>query len=115
MVAAIIPWAEAPLPPPSKKGRHPSPQAATVAREGLKAPNKVTDLITSSIFNKDSLVELKDRKNHDREPLGMAVRKWGSTWRLQLLFNMLNDIFTEPEVKSGEALTLHLLKDSALI
>ena len=102
MVTAIIPWAEAPLPPPPKKGRHPLPQAATVVREGLKAPNKVTDLITSCILNKDDIVKLKNKKCHDRESLGMAVRKWGHTWRLQLLFSMLNDIFTEPEVKGGE-------------
>jgi len=110
MVAAIVPWTDAPLPPPLKKGRQPLPQAATVAREGLKAPNKVTDLIVASILNRDDIVQLKDKKSRDRESLGMAVRKWGPTWRLQVLFSMLCDVFTEPEAKSGEALMFFWLK-----
>lgn len=109
---ALIPWADAPLPPPARPNRPPTPLIVSVAQEGFKAPNKVSNVLAASIAHLDEIRELKDRFNsHAKFPnrrregddatapdtIGMALRKWGAQWRQQVLFALLYEIFPSPE------------------
>lgn len=109
IVAAMVPWADAPLPPPTnRKARQASPAAASVTREGLKAPNKVTDLIALCVVNRERIVAIKNDGGRDQEALGMAVRGMGATWGLELLFALLYDIYANQGDKGGKALRMAL-------
>lgn len=105
--AVLIPWADAPTPDPPKPTAKPLYVAQQVAREGIKAPNKVCDVIAASIRYSEEIRTLKDqcvtqiryphRKEASedataRDTLGMAIRRWGPTWRSQVLFSLLYEV-----------------------
>ncbi|EOD43557.1 putative trna nucleotidyltransferase protein [Neofusicoccum parvum UCRNP2] len=116
LISAIVPWADAPEPQPLKPGtKAPPPVASTVARESIKVPNKVCDVITASMRNLEEIRGLKDKfnaqqrqphKKHDGDDatapdvIGMAIRKWGHTWKNQALFVLLYEVLNLP--KSGQ-------------
>ncbi|USP78889.1 uncharacterized protein yc1106_06163 [Curvularia clavata] len=105
--ATMMPWADAPTVPHQKPLQRPYFVGYLVAREGFKAPNKVCDVITSSLSNGEEIRNLvaqcvKGLRRPDtinpnnnptaRDTLGMAIRRWGSTWRTQVLFNLVYEI-----------------------
>jgi len=109
VLACMVPYRDAPQPPPPAPGRRmPPPIAASVAREGIKATNKVSDVITASVRNcEDISTRVQTFCNDKRHPskhgngqndaaardvVGMAIRQWGPTWRLQVVFALLSDI-----------------------
>lgn len=104
-LAAIIPWMQIPDPPAPKSGKLPTPYATTAAREGIKAPNKLSDIITAACRNREKILELKslvnekNAKMNERDRYGMAIREWdarGGHWRLQVLAALLFDVLTRP-------------------
>jgi tRNA nucleotidyltransferase/poly(A) polymerase len=105
VVTALLPWMNAPEPPPAKSGKRALPMAANVTREGLKASNKITDLLTVCMWNREEIEDLKDLKTTARDVLGMAIRKWGAMWRLQLMASMLFDVFQQPDHKNSTIIT----------
>lgn len=101
--AAVMPWADAPKVPPSKKSRQPLHAAYIVAQEGLKVPNRISDVIATSLDNHESITQLvgncqkplaKDSRDASaqREEIGMSLRKWGRSWRSQVFFSLLHEI-----------------------
>ncbi|PNS18675.1 hypothetical protein CAC42_5214 [Sphaceloma murrayae] len=107
-LVCMVPYRNAPQTeaPPGKKV--PPPVATVVAREGFKATNKICDVVTASIRNAEDIRKtaasiqnnskrprLEDGVNL-RESLGMAIRKWGPTWKLQAMFSLLCDIAEQP-------------------
>ena len=100
--AAVMPWADAPKISPPKKSRPPLHTASVVAQEGLKAPNRVSDVIAASMDNYESISQLVGECNSpakkgfegpaQREKIGMSLRRWGRTWRSQVFFSLLHDI-----------------------
>ncbi|KAF9635164.1 hypothetical protein BFW01_g6059 [Lasiodiplodia theobromae] len=113
LISAIVPWADAPEPQPLKPGtKAPPPVVCSVAREGIKAPNKVCDVMTASVKNLEEIRGLKDKFNVQQrlpqkksegddatapDTIGMAIRKWGPTWRNQALFVLLYEVLALPE------------------
>lgn len=97
ILAALMPWADAPESPPLKSGKPAPPMNATVAREGLKAPNRVIELLTLASRNYGEIRHLKDKQERARDILGMAIRKWGPTWPLQVLHALLYEIYGTPD------------------
>ncbi|KAK5121506.1 hypothetical protein LTR85_005339 [Meristemomyces frigidus] len=107
-LAALVPYRDAPEPGPPAPGRRaPPPVAVTIAREGIKATNKVSDVILAAVRNQseiaafvDKLSERKRRpdKSSDgedptaRDVLGMAMRRWGASWRSQVMYSFLVDV-----------------------
>ncbi|KAF5005164.1 hypothetical protein FDECE_8382 [Fusarium decemcellulare] len=93
-LAALCPWMTVEeLPNPRKKPNAP-PLVAVVAREGFKAPNKLSDVITASHRNRREIMSLKravcneEPFIRERDRFGMAIRKWDApagSWRLQVL------------------------------
>lgn len=105
--AAVMPWVEAPKVPNSKPSRPPFHAAYLVAQEGFKAPNRVCDVIAASLNNGEEIMNLvqqchkhfklsSTQRGPDdataRDTLGMAIRRWGSSWRLQVFFSLVHEI-----------------------
>lgn len=107
LCAALMPWADAPTVPHEKPTQRPYYAAFLVAKEGFKAPNKVCDVIAASLRNGEEIQSLVDRCYNQlkrpnsakggedatsRDVLGMAIRRWGASWRTQVLFNLTHEI-----------------------
>ncbi|KND91434.1 CCA tRNA nucleotidyltransferase, mitochondrial [Tolypocladium ophioglossoides CBS 100239] len=109
-LAAVCPWMTVQDPPdPGRKANAPPP-VALVAREGFKAPNKLTDIMAASQRHRKEIVELKravcskEPFIHERDRFGMAIRRWdaqGGFWALQVLSALLVDAMDHPEAWSG--------------
>lgn len=119
-LAALIPYRDAPQPEPSEVGRRaPPPVASAVAREGVKATNKVCDVVTAAVRNEGDITRLVDKfyqqkRRPDkkvegpdastRDVLGMAIRQWGSSWRSQVVYAMLAEVANDIAAASSEYL-----------
>ncbi|KAH6882246.1 tRNA nucleotidyltransferase [Alternaria rosae] len=105
--ATMVPWVDAPTIPHQKPLQRPYFAAYLVAREGFKAPNKVCDVIASSLSNSEEIRSVvarcaKGLRRPDtinptddataRDTLGMAIRRWGSTWRTQVFMNLVYEL-----------------------
>ncbi|XPS76761.1 CCA tRNA nucleotidyltransferase [Ascochyta lentis] len=128
--ATMIPWADAPTVPHQKPLQRPYFSAYLVAREGFKAPNKVCDVVAASLSNSGEIRSLvaqcarglqrPDTINPTsdataRDTLGMAIRRWGSTWRTQVLFNLIYEVVLgntsqEQLLRSYSSFLSHLAK-----
>lgn len=71
-----------------------------VAREGFKAPNRLTEVIAAARRNRKEIVEMKIGVNNnepwvnERDTVGMKIRRWEGrnlSWRLQVLSALLVD------------------------
>jgi tRNA nucleotidyltransferase/poly(A) polymerase len=114
--AAVIPWADAPTVPHPKPTQRPYHTGYLVAREGFKAPNKVCDVIAAALGNGDEIrttvaqcakgLRRPDTVNSINDPtardtLGMSLRRWGSAWRIQVLFNLTYEVVIGRVSKEG--------------
>ncbi|KAI9725222.1 MAG: CCA tRNA nucleotidyltransferase, mitochondrial [Chrysothrix sp. TS-e1954] len=117
LLSTIVPYIDAPIVDGEAKGKRQLPLATEVIKEGIKASNrppvKAWDLITASVFNYQSIRDVKDRllrhqrlaKNltsadddpSARDTLGMAIRSWGSSWRLQVIFALFTEVTLNPQ------------------
>ncbi|KAK3323542.1 hypothetical protein B0T19DRAFT_426350, partial [Cercophora scortea] len=100
-LAALTPWEQLPDDPPIKPTKPALPLATQAAREGFKATNKLTEVITAAHRHRRAILELKDivctkqASMSERDRFGMAIREWdamGGHWRLQVLFSILVDV-----------------------
>lgn len=107
-LAALVPYRDAPEPEPAAPGRRPPPPVAvTIAKEGIKATNKVSEVILAAVRNQGEIAsfvdKLSERKRRPdkagegedptaRDILGMAVRRWGASWRSQVMYSFLVDV-----------------------
>ncbi|TVY37373.1 CCA tRNA nucleotidyltransferase, mitochondrial [Lachnellula occidentalis] len=99
ILTAAVPWAKVPLPQSAKpKTKLPLPYGTLVVREGIKATSKVCDVVTGAFRNFVEITGLRDaikRKDayvHERDTIGMSIRRWdfqGKNWRLQVLLAIL--------------------------
>ncbi|KEQ72761.1 poly A polymerase C-terminal region-like protein [Aureobasidium namibiae CBS 147.97] len=100
LLSAVVPYRDAPSPPAIEGKKPPPPVATAVAREGIKATNNVCNVITNSIKNYAEISMMANdsngRKRPAREDLGMAIRRWGSTWRSQTAFALLVNVADDP-------------------
>ncbi|KAI9886262.1 MAG: hypothetical protein M1823_001933 [Watsoniomyces obsoletus] len=107
LLAALVPWRTAPLPPLGPKGQLQPPMPAVVVRDGIKATNKVFEIVVRAFRNVNEVstmrecftggvgqaeAPIKDVAEFNRESFGMAIRRWGPSWRMQVLFALLMDV-----------------------
>jgi tRNA nucleotidyltransferase (CCA-adding enzyme) len=108
LLTAIVPYRDAPQPEAPEANRKAPPFIATgVAREGIKATNKVCDVVTASVRSVNEITRLVDGVDMQkrraqktsgsedltaRDTLGMAVRRWGPTWRSQVMYALLVEL-----------------------
>ncbi|KAF2771388.1 poly A polymerase C-terminal region-like protein [Teratosphaeria nubilosa] len=111
-LSALIPYRDAPQPEPVAPGKKaPAPVAVNVAKEGIKSPNKVADVILAAVRNQEEISNMVDKMNSRkgqgdtpiegdypaaRDVLGMAIRRWGPSWRSQMLYAFLVDLVNNP-------------------
>lgn len=109
-LAAVSPWMREQDPPGVKKKANALPPVGVIAREGIKAPNKLTDIIAASHRHLDEILELKravlarDACISERDRFGMAIRRWdaqGGSFRLQILSAMLVEALERLQVWPG--------------
>jgi len=118
-LAALIPYRNAPAPISLEPGRKPPPHlAAMVAREGVKATNKICEVVAASVKNAEE-VEAVVEKFYERQRrpdkavggedpgardvLGLALRRWGGSWRSLVLWALLGEVAEEPGQSAGMA------------
>ncbi|KUJ07031.1 uncharacterized protein LY89DRAFT_602116 [Mollisia scopiformis] len=113
ILAALAPWATAPDPVPVKKGKLPLPLGSMVAREGIKANNKICNVVTGSLRNHEQITRLKgdigrnESYVNERDTVGMMIRGWdgqGGHWRVQALFAILVEAMKRDDPKAYEQL-----------
>lgn len=114
VLSNFAPWIDAPTPRPLKKGgKTPPHMAVNAAREGIKADNKVSDVLSAALQHVEEITVLKDGfvacqkqpQTHyapgedpsARDTIGMSIRKWGPTWRSQAIFAFILEIARAPE------------------
>jgi tRNA nucleotidyltransferase (CCA-adding enzyme) len=107
MFAALCPWAEVATPTPSKPGgKVLLPFATMVAREGIKANNRTCDAVTAAFRHREEITSFKNAVvnkelwTHERDRLGMAIRRWdatGSHWKVQVVLAILVEAMTSTE------------------
>jgi tRNA nucleotidyltransferase/poly(A) polymerase len=113
-LAALIPYRDAPQ-PKAEPGKKPGPPVSVVvAREGIKATNKISDVLTLAIRYQSEIAATVDRLyQQKRRPekqfegddltsrgvLGMAIRRWGLSWRSQVFYSMLVEIADNQDVE----------------
>lgn len=111
VLACIVPFSRTPNANPNINPRKVPAPATTAAREGIKAPNKVADVIKGAVRNREEIVQLKDvvlggtSRMNERDVFGMAIRRWdsqGSHWRLQVLFAVLDDVMSRAKAADGQ-------------
>ncbi|PKS11591.1 hypothetical protein jhhlp_003356 [Lomentospora prolificans] len=106
-LAAFTPWASvdgSQHPPKNKSKADPSQLIIRVAREGIKATNKLCTLLGASYRNRSNILHLKelvcseDESSHQRDLFAMAIREWeacGGYWKLQVLYCILVEAMQE--------------------
>jgi hypothetical protein len=93
-----------------KSGKTPPALATQIAQAAFKPPNQVLNVLTPSVAHLSEIHDLKDRQENARDVLGMAIRRWGPSWRSQVIFAMLYEIYADPSKKDGEfAVIIHVL------
>lgn len=115
VLACLAPFARLPGCISANPKKHP-PLATVAAREGIKAPTKMSDLITAAVCHREEICQLKSKVSSDgasevgRDTLGMAVRRWeakGTHWRLQVLFAILYDLMVQAAASPEPSATPH--------
>ncbi|KAL8726395.1 MAG: hypothetical protein Q9166_006746 [cf. Caloplaca sp. 2 TL-2023] len=137
LVSAFVPWARvSPAAPKKPKAKSAPTPAATTAREGIKADNNSVKLIENAAAHLADIVQVKDaaidegpsttsplkRKQEiiSREAQGMAIRRWGPSWRCSVMFAVLTQVTEvspreQRELLEGYASWLSTLKDFDLL
>lgn len=99
ILACIVPFSRVPF--NVANYRKDPPAAMLAAREGIKAPNKIAEVVTAAVLHRKEIVELKNiavqglKHANERDYFGMRIRAWDAReklWRMQVLFAMLDDI-----------------------
>ncbi|KAK1840857.1 tRNA nucleotidyltransferase [Colletotrichum chrysophilum] len=97
-LAAVIPYSHVKDEVAFPKSKGTIPVTTLVAREGIKGPNKLCDMITGASRHCRQITAMKDNvcaKNppfSQRDIVGMAVRKWdaqGGHWQTQIVYAIL--------------------------
>lgn len=106
VLCSFTPWSRVKTAVPDIPiGKAPLPLAATVAREGIKADNKVMKLVEGAVNHLHEITASKDAiagsdapttsplkrklESTSRDDLGMLIRRWGPQWRNQAIYAIL--------------------------
>jgi tRNA nucleotidyltransferase (CCA-adding enzyme) len=119
MLTAVVPYRDAPQPEAPEAGRKAPPSIPTgVIREGIKATNKICEIVTASVRNLNEITRLVDGVDTQkrraqktpgsedltaRDTLGMAVRRWGPTWRSQVMYALLVELVEHRDDVDGKS------------
>ncbi|KAF2968274.1 hypothetical protein GQX73_g5336 [Xylaria multiplex] len=106
-LCALAPWEYVDERIHTGQGKPLPPFITLAGREGIKAPNKLCELITAAHKNRPDILALKTAvvqqvaHINERDRFGMAIRQWdakGGHWKLQVLFTLLTEAMQRWEV-----------------
>lgn len=98
LLAALTPWASIPSPPNPPGGKMEEPPATQAIRGGMKSSTSLCNLVTGAVRSLPEISEWKTAVTeqrpwiHERDNLGMAIRRWnrtGGDWRMPVLFAIM--------------------------
>lgn len=115
-LASIVPYRNAPVPQAEPGRKAGTPFSTHVMREGIKASNKICDVVTASVrhvseisamvesFSRQNILKQKAVPNDQlrRDVIGMKLRAWGPTWRSQIIYAFLVDVADSVQNAEGE-------------
>lgn len=114
MVAALSPWAIVPCQTNLRNQKSIQSRASAVARDSLRAENKITSILNTTVRHYESVSKLRsaflrhelgDTLSETRLKLGNALRAMGIEWRLCFLQAMIVEIMQGAEpMKSRKTL-----------
>jgi len=123
VLACLIPYRNSPQPSAEPGKKTLPPVATNVAREGFKAPNKICDIVTAAVRHASDIPSLAStysvnrkrssdviNENEEREILGMAIRRWGVSWKSQTFYTLLAAIADDPSQKTSKSSALRGLE-----
>jgi hypothetical protein len=88
-----------------------------VAREGVKANNRICEVVTGAFRHFDEIIKLKEdvlaRQSYvyERDTLGMAIRRWdahGGHWKLHVILAIVVESATW-DATAGKIPLLHIV------
>ncbi|EQL02437.1 Poly A polymerase, head domain protein [Ophiocordyceps sinensis CO18] len=85
--------------------------AVATAADAIKATVKTSKLLDMSLRNADSIRALVTRTSNQpesppaRSTVGMAIRAWGATWRLQLIYSLLAELVYDERTRPAPSPT----------
>ncbi|KAI9730412.1 MAG: CCA tRNA nucleotidyltransferase, mitochondrial [Cirrosporium novae-zelandiae] len=106
LLASLVPWIVVQPPKDEKEIKQIPSAASTVARYAIDAPNEECSIIDGAVKNREEIARVKDlvagiqtlsepesdmNNPLSRSSLGVAIRKWGSHWRSQIVLLYLMD------------------------
>ncbi|KAI4165378.1 MAG: hypothetical protein LQ342_000786 [Letrouitia transgressa] len=117
LLSALVPWARvAPSATTGKGSKAKEPAAVIAARAGIMANNAILQIIRASAASLEDIISVKEAVNREQaspsserrvlvpEMQGMAVRRWGSSWRSSVLFALLTQIMETDNEKHSDLL-----------
>lgn len=120
ILSALSPWAQIhPQSGVTPKGKLVVPFGGAVAREGIKLPSRICNIVTGAFRNREHIAASKraviDKKSWilERDILGMKIRQWerdGGYWRLQVMLAILVEAM---DLTHGTGTIIFLLISSA--
>lgn len=102
-LAALAPWATYGAPPPMKSGKRSPPFGALAAKEGIKANNRIFELVQGAMRHYEDITQMKNDvlakkpETAQRDYIGMAIRRWdahGGPWKLHVMLSILVEALT---------------------
>jgi tRNA nucleotidyltransferase (CCA-adding enzyme) len=101
VLASLCPWNSFSAYEAGSKSTKPDlPMVARVARDGLKVPNKLSDLISASHCHREEILAIREAflnnspVSQERDTLAMTIRRWASRskhWQIQVLYAVLTE------------------------
>ncbi|KAL9607269.1 MAG: hypothetical protein Q9167_007805 [Letrouitia subvulpina] len=105
LLSALVPWARvAPSTTSGKGSKAKEAAAAIAARTGIMANNAVLQIIRAAASSVEDIINVKEAANREQvsspserrilvpETQGMAIRRWGSSWRSSVLYALLTQV-----------------------
>ena len=119
ILSALVPWARKPLRMTENfSNEFSSSAAASVARNGLKADNKLFKVVKDAVSQIEEIIASKNsfhgyiesdgpplKRKREQKPIsrgaaGMMIRRWGLNWRCSVMFALLVQLM-EIETEEG--------------
>lgn len=89
-------------------------QAVKDVTDSIQATSSMSKLVEDSITHMDdiqSTIDLMTAPNSSATPrsiIGMAIRSWGTTWKLQVLYSLLAEVVYEQSAPEENVFAVHL-------
>ncbi|KAL9044301.1 MAG: hypothetical protein Q9214_002551 [Letrouitia sp. 1 TL-2023] len=105
LLSALVPWARvAPPATTGKSSKAKEPATVIAARAGIMANNAILQIIRAASSSLEDIINVKEAANREQvsspserrvlalETQGMAIRRWGPSWRSSVLFALLTQV-----------------------